>query len=51
MIERETEKIIHITEIELYRLEVAYTSIRSADTRGDFLRLLEAEVFAQDSKS
>ncbi len=47
MIEREPENIIHITETELFRLEVAYTSISSAKVRGAFLRALEAEMLSQ----
>ncbi len=35
-------EIIHITENELYRLEVAYTSIRDAAIRAEFLNTLEA---------
>lgn len=36
------ETIIHITETELYRLEVAYTSIEDPKIRAEFLCLLES---------
>lgn len=41
--------IIHITETELYRLEVAYTSIEDPSIRAEFLRTLEAWVQDQHS--
>lgn len=43
------ETIIHITETELYRLEVAYTSIKDPKIRAEFLRTLEAWVQDQHS--
>lgn len=46
-----SETVIHITETELYRLEVAYTSIRDPAIRAEFLRTLEAWVFDQDAGS
>ncbi|MEL6467737.1 MAG: hypothetical protein AAFQ58_22450 [Pseudomonadota bacterium] len=42
-----TEEIIHITETELYRVNVAYTSIRCPETRAAFVLQMEAEVLAQ----
>ena len=44
---REPEEIIHITDTEMYRLEVAYTSIRDPDIRAEFLRSMEAWVLEQ----
>ncbi|MEL6467967.1 MAG: hypothetical protein AAFQ58_23640 [Pseudomonadota bacterium] len=42
-----TEEIIHITEIELYRVNFAYTSIRCPETRAAFVLQMEAEVLRQ----
>ncbi|MEL6377610.1 MAG: hypothetical protein AAFQ04_10515 [Pseudomonadota bacterium] len=47
MILQNTEKIIHITETELYRVNVAYTSIRCPETRAAFVLQMETEVLAQ----
>lgn len=44
------ETIIPITETELYRLEVAYTSIEDPIIRAEFLRTLEAWVQDQHAK-
>ena len=38
------DAIIHITETELYRLEVAYTSIKDPAIRAEFLSSMEAWV-------
>ncbi|MCT4555735.1 MAG: hypothetical protein N4A53_13695 [Pelagimonas sp.] len=43
------DTIIHITEDELYRLEVAYTSIHDATIRTELLRTLEAWVQDQEA--
>ncbi|MEM1102772.1 MAG: hypothetical protein AAGH48_01550 [Pseudomonadota bacterium] len=42
-----TDTIIPITNIELYRLEVAYTSIEDPKIRAEFLRTLESRVADQ----
>ncbi|MEL6201913.1 MAG: hypothetical protein AAFR39_06090 [Pseudomonadota bacterium] len=42
-----TEDIIHITETELYRLNVAYTSISCPETRAAYALQMEAEVLKQ----
>lgn len=44
-----TEQIIHITETELYRVNVAYTSIRCPETRAAFVLQMEAEVLGQSA--
>lgn len=43
------DTIISITETELYRLEVVYTSIEDPAIRAEFLRTLEAWVQNQHS--
>jgi hypothetical protein len=42
-------EIIHITEDEFYRLEVAYTSIRDPAIRAEFLRTIEVWVLDQNA--
>ena len=44
------ETITHITETELYRLEVAYTSIEDPNIRAEFLCLLESWVQDQSCR-
>ena len=44
MLNRDPKDIIHITETELYRLEVACTSIKDPVIRAEFLRALETRM-------